>query len=263
MAARSPVKKKTARSRPAARAPKAPAPAPASEVTQELLRALSELPKPADFQPLADHLYEFAQHAPALLKSLQQIPQLTGPLQEICDSLHTLQGGLSEALLRMPRPEEYEPLAGPLREFARVSPALVEALSGLPRLANILAAATERLERVSERLDVPRPGAVTEAVPSSVAAARLQDVASELDEVRRALLSALGSLPREDDYAPVARQLRELASVSPSLLDWLKEVPKASAPLADSISTLREAAERVAAARAAVLAALERTEPLI
>jgi len=235
----------------------AAAPVTPPDLTQQLLRALSELPKPSDFQPLADHLYEFAQHAPALLTSLQQIPQLTGPLQDICDSLHTLQGGLSEALLRMPRPEEYEPLAGPLREFARVSPSLVEALSGLPRLASVLATASERLERVSERLDVSRSGPVA-AATSSVSpesAARLQDAASELDEVRRALLAALGTLPREDDYAPVARQLRELASVSPSLLDWLKEVPKASAPLADSIASLREAAERVAAARAAVLAA--------
>jgi ABC-type transporter Mla subunit MlaD len=225
------------------------------DLTQELLRALAELPKPADFQPLADHLYTFAQHAPALLQSLQQIPQLTGPLQEICDSLHTLQAGLSEALLRMPRPEEYEPLAGPLREFARVSPALAESLSGLPRLAGVLAAASERLERASERLESPASAPSTVSAVSAESTARLQDAAADLEEVRRTLLTALGTLPREDDYAPVARQLRELASVSPSLLEWLKEVPKAAAPLADSIAALREAAERVAAARAAVLAA--------
>src|SRR5204862_8280836 len=103
---------------------------------ESLVQALADVPKASDFQPLADHLYTFAEQAPALLKSMQQIPQLTGPLQEICDSLHALQGGLNDALLRMPRPEEYEPLAVPLREFARVAPALVESLSALPRLSS-------------------------------------------------------------------------------------------------------------------------------
>ena len=252
MAARAKAKTtKPARTKAPSRAAK-PAPPASPDLTQELIRALAEVPKPSDFQPLADHLYEFAQHAPALLKSLQQIPQLTGPLQEICDSLHTLQGGLSESLLRMPRPEEYEPLAGPLREFARVSPALIESLSGLPRLARAVPWEVRRLGRRGARTRAPgaRMRSPTRPPAAAVPAERLHDVASELDEVRRALLTALGTLPREDDYAPVARQLRELASVSPSLLEWLKEVPKASAPLADSIVTLREAAERVAAARA-------------
>ena len=259
MPARS-AKKKTARpaaprGRPKATVP--PATAEAAATDERLRQALAEVPKAADFQPLADHLYTFAQHAPALLQSMQQI---TAPLREICDNLQALQGSLSEALLRMPRPEEYEPLAGPLREFARVSPALAESLSGLPRLAGVLAAAAERLERVSERIDTPAGGAPrpTPASPSAgTLASRLQDVAGELEEARRGLLGALGTLPREDDYAPVARQLRELASVSPSLLEWMKEVPKVSAPLGDSVAALREAVERVGTARAAVLAAIE------
>jgi hypothetical protein len=218
-----------------------------------LVQALADVPKASDFQPLADHLYTFAEQGPALLKSMQQIPQLTGPLQEICDSLRAVQGGLDEALLRMPRPEEYEPLAVPLREFARVAPALVESLSALPRLSTVLAAAAERLDRVTERI-----GAAPSAPPhGGRASARLGDVVAELDEVRRGLLAAIGTLPREDDYAPAARQLRELASVSPSLLDWLQEVPKLSAPLGDSLAALREAAERVAAARASLVSALE------
>jgi hypothetical protein len=247
---RAPPKKKTVAPRVRA-ATAAPAPERPPDVgerlaatCESLLRALGELPKPADFQPLADHLYELAQYAPALLRSMEKLPELTT--------------NMSEVLLRMPRPEEYEPLARPLREFARVAPALAESLSALPRLSTVLAGASERLDRVSERMEVAKPeGAGTVAGPSAVAWARLQDVASELDEVRRGLLTVLGTLPREEDYAPTARQLRELASVSPSLMEWLKEVPKLRAPLADSVGALREAAERVAAARAAVLAALE------
>jgi DNA repair ATPase RecN len=207
---------------------------------ESLREALAEVPKPADFQPLADHLYELAQHAPALLKSMEKLPELASHL--------------SEALLRMPRPEEYEPLAQPLREFARVAPALAESLSALPRLSAVLQAASERLDRVSERMDGAAPA--RPSVPT-LAVARLSDAAAELDEARGALLAAMGTLPREEDYAATARQLRELASVSPSLLEWLKEVPKLRAPLVDSVGALRESAERVAAARAAVLAALD------
>jgi hypothetical protein len=209
---------------------------------ESLLQALAEVPKASDFQPLADHLYDFAQQAPALLTAMEKLPELTS--------------NLSEALLRMPRPEEYEPLAQPLREFARVAPALADALSGLPRLSGVLAAASERLDRVSERLAVVPAAGPSAPAGASMVAVQLADAAGELDEVRRGLLAALGTLPREEDYADTARQLRELASVSPSLLDWLKEVPKLRVPLADSLGTLRESAERVAAARAAVLVAL-------
>jgi hypothetical protein len=40
----------------------------------------------------------------------------------------------------------------------------------------------------------------------------------------------------------VAEQLRELATVSPSLMDWLKEVKPLSPPLAGSVLTLRRVA---------------------
>jgi hypothetical protein len=205
---------------------------------ESLQQALAELPKPSDFQPLADHLYEFAQYAPALVKALQHLPQL------------------DEALLKMPRPEEYEPLAVPLREFARVSPALVETLSALPRLSGVLSAATERLDGVSARLEggaVPAPAATP--APSD-ARGRLEEAMADLSAAHEGLLAALGTLPREEDYAPVARQLRELASVSPSLMEWLKEAPTLRAPLASSLADLREAVERVSSARAAVAAAL-------
>jgi ABC-type transporter Mla subunit MlaD len=208
---------------------------------ESLREALAEVPRPADFQPLADHLYEIAQHTPALLKTMEKLPELASHL--------------SEALLRMPRPEEYEPLAQPLREFARVAPALAESLSALPRLSAVLQAASERLDRVSERIDGNAMPARSAAPPLAIA--RLHDAAAELDDVRGGLLAAMGTLPREEDYAATARQLRELASVSPSLLEWLKEVPKLRAPLVDSVGALRESVERVAAARAAVQAAIE------
>jgi hypothetical protein len=97
-------------------------------------------------------------------------------------------------------------------------------------------------------------------VPSE-GVARLRDVAEELAEVARGLHAAIGALPREEDYLPAARQLRELASVSPSLLDWLADVPRLSAPLAGSVAGLREAAERVTSARASVLSVLSEWEP--
>jgi hypothetical protein len=55
------------------------------------------------------------------------------------------------------------------------------------------------------------------------------------------LAAALELIPRADDYTPVARNLRALASVSPSLMAWLEEVPSLSAPLAEAVSGLREA----------------------
>jgi hypothetical protein len=59
---------------------------------------------------------------------------------------------------------------------------------------------------------------------------------------RDRLAAALERLPEPEDYEPAARNLRELASVSPSLLAWLREeVPALSAPLADSVADLRQA----------------------
>ena len=75
-----------------AEAPQAPAgDAPAElshEVTRlrecvELLReALQNVPRADEFQPLADHLYELAQTTPKLVKSLQSMPQVVGPLED-------------------------------------------------------------------------------------------------------------------------------------------------------------------------------------
>ena len=66
----------------------------------------------------------------------------------------------------------------------------------------------------------------------------------------------LQTLPREPEYARVAAQLREIASVSPSLGDWLQEVPRLSMPLGASIETLEEAAAELDRARTALETAL-------
>lgn len=134
---------------------------------------------------------------------------------------------LQEALAEVPKATDFQPLADHFYAFAQRAPALLTALEQLL------------------------------AAPRRTAVVRLSDAAAELEEAHRTLLAAIGTLPREEDYAPTARQLRELASVSPSLLEWLQEVPKLRAPLADSLGALREADERIAAARAAVLSALQ------
>src|SRR6185295_121302 len=61
-------------------------------------------------------------------------------LEEISETLDQANHSFSEALLRLPRAEDYEPLAEPLREFARVSPALATALREVLAVASPLAA---------------------------------------------------------------------------------------------------------------------------
>jgi hypothetical protein len=57
---------------------------------------------------------------------------------------------------------------------------------------------------------------------------------------------ALASLPSSRDCAPAARRLREIASVSPSLLEWMQQdVPRLAAPLAEAVDALRAAVDRL------------------
>jgi ABC-type transporter Mla subunit MlaD len=80
------------------------------------------------------------------------------------------------------------------------------------------------------------------AVPTAAASpAGATEVREAVASAREHLEAALERLPRREDYEPAARNLREMASVSPSLMSWLAEVPALSAPLADSVSDLREA----------------------
>jgi ABC-type transporter Mla subunit MlaD len=201
-----------------------------------LNHSLDDAPKAADFQPLADHLYDFAQVAPRLLESLH----------ELSEGLVATRSSFDDALLRMPRPEEYEPLAEPLRHFARVSPAMIDAVEDLERRVSPLATAAREIQGLLQSLhDAPRPSATS---PPALARQRLEAVAAEVESARHKLEQALGTLPRGPEYAAVARQLRELASVSPSLLEWLEQVPTLSAPLAASTAGLQEAAVRLESA---------------
>jgi hypothetical protein len=223
---------------------------------RDLVLTMKELPRAADFQPLADHLYEFARAAPELLDALRSLRPLiasleraAAPLQEAVEDLLSTQASLSDALFHLPRPTEYEPLAEPMREFARRSPPLLEALEAMPRTVALLENRLRSLEQSLESGASIRRVAL-ELNDAGVGASyeRLRSVKDAVREAHTALQIALDSLPREPDYAPVARQLKELASVSPSLLEWLSEIPRLSMPLADSIRRLREAASLLAAA---------------
>lgn len=129
-------------------------------------------------------------------------------LERVAESLHFTRESFGESMLRLPRAEDYEPLTEPLGRLAGAVPALLHALEGTPLTPK-----------------PPLDGAVRDAIASA----------------RMRLAEALSRLPRTEDYEPVARNLRELASVSPSLLDWLGEVPPLAAPLAESVTDLREA----------------------
>ncbi len=76
----------------------------------------------------------------------------------------------------------------------------------------------------------------------TLGADRIDEARGHVAAAREALRQALTDIPRDSDYRPVAAQLRELATVSPSLMDWLKEVPKLTTPLSGSLAALRRAA---------------------
>jgi hypothetical protein len=134
----------------------------------------------------------------------------------VAESLHFVHDSFAEALLRLPRAEDYEPLTGPMERLAAAAPQLVRLLGPGARAA-----------------EAP---AVSESAPEARAA---------LATARTHLEGALASIPGPADYEPAARNLRELASVSPSLLAWLGEVPALSAPLAESVAGLRAALQEI------------------
>jgi hypothetical protein len=243
--------------------------------TAELLKAsLAETPKAQDFQPLADHLYVFAESTPRLFESLDSARQAVGPLEaaarklgDVADTLVATHQSWSESLLRLPRAEDYEPLAAPLREFARVSPALAETLGSVVRAVTPLTSLAGQLSESAEKLHALRsaapiaPSAVP--APSSAAAGRdplrpaLEEAADGLAAAGAVIRAALDSLPRDAAYSAFASQLRELASVSPSLLEWLQQVPSLSLPLGDAIASLDKAARDLEAAEQTARRALE------
>jgi hypothetical protein len=157
-------------------------------------------------------------------------------------------------------------LAEPLRALAEAAPSLLEALREVRSLVGPLAETVRGLERLAYELDRVRPAAAPPAAPHPAAsdgpapggdgarADASREVGLRIQAAQEAITAALVSLPRTEDYAPAAAQLRELASVSPSLMEWLTEVPRLSAPLAGSVRGLKQAAAELEAARGALRA---------
>ena len=244
--------------------PSAPSATIADVVTRlgesaELLAATAaDLPRADDFQPLADHLYAFAQSAPRLVERLEAVREAVAPLEaaaaslaEVAETLVATHHGWSESLLRLPRAEDYEPLTVPLREFARVSPLLAETL------AAVVKAVTPLPVMVQQVLVAATSGAGGGAPRADTRLrAPLEEAADRMAAARAAIREGLASLPRDRAYAEAAAHLRELATVSPSLMEWLRQLPAMSRPLGDAIASLDEAARDLEQAERAARDAL-------
>jgi hypothetical protein len=219
-----------------------------------LVRAAAELPRAEEFQPLADHLYTFAQSAPRLMQSLEAVRAAVAPLEaaagslaEVADTLVATHQGWMESLLRLPRAEDYEPLTNPLREFARVSPLLAETLAAVVKTVTPLPALVQQVL-----------GAAAESRGDNAALrGPLAAAADRMAAVRAILRDSLATIPREPAYGKAAAQLRELATVSPSLMEWLRQLPELTLPLGESIASLDQAAHDLDLGERAARAALE------
>jgi hypothetical protein len=155
-------------------------------------------------------------------------------------------------------------LAEPLRALAEAAPSLLDALREIRSLVAPLAETVRGLERLAYELDRARPAAAPPdashpavagrpvAGPDGAGAEASREIGLRIQAAQEAITAALVSLPRAEDYAPAAAQLRELASVSPSLMEWLTEVPRLSTPLAGSVRELKQAAAELEAARGAL-----------
>lgn len=278
-AARRPARSRSPRSRAGKSAAEPAAAARLEDIAARLAEAVAGIPSATDFEPLADHLYTFAATAPRLLESLQEASKVTGPveasvtaLRDVSETLQALHRGFEESLLKVPRAEDYEPLTGPLAEFARVAPLLRESLAELVRLAAPLAESVRSLGAVGETLrsaeaslarrvarlsPVGHPSA---GIPAP-ALAELTEVAARVEKARNRLADALGTLPRDPQYARVAAHLREIATVSPSLLEWLGEVGGLSMPLGESIEGLEECVRELTAGHLRLTAVIRSLEP--
>jgi hypothetical protein len=170
---------------------------------------------------------------------------------------------------RAPAPppgEDYAPLVEPLRAFALAAPSLLEALEATRVLAAPLADVVRGLQHLAASLEATSRnlaamgaarhdgGTASPRAEARGGAGAEREVDDRIGAAQAAITAALVSLPRAEDYAPVAAQLRELATVSPSLLEWLTEVPRLSAPLAGSVRGLKQAAAELEAAREALRA---------
>ncbi len=128
-------------------------------LVERLEAMIAEIPKAAEFEPLAEHIYSFAQIGPRLLESLEsvkdsvpQIDSATRALEETAATLQDTNQRLAESLMQFPTAEDYEPLAAPLVEFARISPALTETLRDAVISFGAVSQVARRLEGVSKSL---------------------------------------------------------------------------------------------------------------
>ena len=283
-------------------------PEDSENLVDRLAVLLGELPRAADFEPLAEHLYAFAQAAPALTESLRGLPEgiralheALAEVQETTSTLDYLHSSFSLAFLKLPSASDYEPLVAPLVQFARssplllerleetlravtsltsalderppaeelnvlaeparelalVAPALSEALSRLPPLVEPLTRSlsglghlAERMHAAAERMGVgEHQSRGPEPQDGGLGWEARDEALSRIVEAREAILEAVASLPRAEDYSPFAQQLREIATVSPSLLGWLRDVPAVSTPLVSSVRALLAAADTLQEAR--------------
>jgi hypothetical protein len=224
----------------------------------ELLAATAaDLPRADDFQPLADHLYAFAETAPRLVERLEVVRAAVAPLEaaaarlgEIAETLMATHHAWSESLLRLPRAEDYEPLTGPLREFARVSPLLAETLGAVVKAVTPLPSMVQQVVTAAGA----KGASARDPLRPPLAAA-----ADQMAAASGAIRESLASLPRDREYAEAATHLRELATVSPSLMEWLRRLPTMTVPLGDSIASLEAAARELEDAERVARDALDGT----
>jgi len=226
------------------------------QLVERLEALIADVPQAEQFEPLAEHIYSFAQSGPRLMESLESVkaavPQIEAATQALGETATTLQDTnqrLAESLMRLPAAEDYEPLAAPLVEFTKVSPALTETLREAVVSFSAVSQVSKRLEGISKSLkhleasDAPSPKGKARTGPAG--AGREGAVAESLETLANEIDGALEKIPKDPEYARVAEQLRELATVSPSLMDWMKEVKPLSPPLAGSVVTLRRVANRL------------------
>ncbi len=223
------------------------------DLVERLEALIADVPKAEQFEPLAEHIYSFAQSGPRLMESLESVkdavPQIESATKALGETATTLQDTnqrLAESLMRLPAAEDYEPLAAPLIAFTRISPALTETLREAVVSFAAVSQVTKRLEGISKSLkqmetaETPFPRGKAKA--DTAEAPRHGKVAEHLETLANEIDGALEKIPKDPEYARVAEQLRELATVSPSLMDWMKEVKPLSPPLAGSVMTLRRVA---------------------
>ena len=140
--------------------------------------------------------------------------------------------------------------------IAAIEATLGEIYATLPELARAsdVALLTELLQEFPQQLSSASRDVGEEPHPQPSSdgywRASVAELASSTADAARSIHEAIDTLPRDPEYTRFAAQLRELAIVSPSLLEWLGQVPQLTQPLVHSTSELRRAAGRLEAVSA-------------